>query len=87
MTGIYYYGFPENSLTMAQLIKVIRFQQFVEPWLTEHLSKFGEKWTVVIDKEANSFRLVFDNIEDEVWFKLAWMHGAKLDFETIGDKN
>jgi len=76
-----YYGYPENKLSIRQLIKVIRFQELVEPWLTENLSAFDDKWHVAMDSDTDSFRVYFDDIETETWFKLAWLQGGKVEYE------
>lgn len=81
-SGVYFYGFSADDLSICQLEKAIRFQELVEPWLVENLSPFNEKWHVVLDHKNDSLQLLFDDIEDETWFKLAWMQGGKLEQEN-----
>ena len=83
----YYYGFHISDLTFTQLKRAIEFQERVEPWLTENLGKFGEEWFVEIDKDNNSLRVKFKDNETETWFKLAWIYGAKEDYEANKNKN
>jgi hypothetical protein len=76
-----YYGYPEDKLTLNQIIKAIRFSQTVEPWLEENIGQLGVKWFVEVDKEADSLRLRFADNETEIWFQFAWLEGAKKDYD------
>jgi len=55
------------------------FNQLTQPWLEANIGAFGVEWFVELDKEEDSFRLLFKNNTDEVTFKLAWMQGEMLD--------
>jgi hypothetical protein len=76
-----YYGYPEHILTPKQIIKAVRFSLTVEPWLENNIGPMGIKWFVQLDYKSDSLRLLFADTETEVWFKLAWMQGAKKDYD------
>lgn len=75
------YGLSSEDLSYNQRMVARLFSERVEPWLNENLGRFGEEWFVEIDKEHDSLRLQFNDIETETWFKLAWIHGAKEEEE------
>lgn len=81
MNEIKYYGYPESALTIGQIRKAIQFAETVEPWLILNVGDFGSRWFVELDYVADSLRVIFADDTDEAYFKLAWLQGAKLDYE------
>jgi len=76
------YGIPITNMSDQQIYKAMNFSMTVEPWLNANIGEFGKDWFVELDKEFNSLRLYFKDNETEVYFKLAWLHGAKEDYEV-----
>lgn len=67
------YGIPLEELSYRQVKVALDFANSTELWLKENISEFGEAWFVEPDKEYDSLRVLFKNLEDETYFKLSWM--------------
>jgi hypothetical protein len=68
-----FFGIPAEEFSHRQGTLAYEFSKKTQPWIEEHIGKFGEDWFVELDREADSLRLSFKDDETEVYFKLSWM--------------
>lgn len=67
------YGVPMNELSYRQQRLALQFSNTTQLWLEENIGMFDQDWFVVTDKEYDSWRVQFKNLEDETYFRLSWM--------------
>ena len=67
------YDIPITELSYNQGKLIYEFAKKTQPWLEENIGEFGKDWFVEIDREYDSLRLKFNDIQSETFFKLAFM--------------
>jgi hypothetical protein len=72
-----WFGLPGHDLSLRMKFLSYDFDRNLSAWLLENVGALGEDWWVEIDREANSLRAVFRDLDVESWVTLAWCGEAE----------